>query len=453
MSSVTAPAGGPGELAGRLMARTSWSAEQLARHQRIQLDGLLRHATKVSPFYRRRLGSDPTGAELSELPVLSKEDLTAHHDEIVADRALRHSALVDHLAGPSRGERLAGHLVFSTSGSTGEPAVFVTTPADFAPLVAGLLRSMALLGVRPGMRIAALGSGSGMHISRHMVDGLLAGAPSDAPRTSASMPIEQIVAAFNQYQPEVIPGHPSVLALAAHEQLAGRLRISPRILVYTGEVLTDDMRETILAAWGVEPAALYATTEAGVLASGHPRGAGLHIWEDLTLVEVLDATGLPVAPGVAGRRVLLTNLVNRTQPLIRYEITDLVTLAAGPDPTGTPFRRIAALTGRSDDIVVLPTAAGDTIALDPARLRAPVATVPGIRQYQILAGPRGIRIVVVLTPQAPADTPRRLQAAMCSALVEAGAAPPPITVTTVESIAAEPGHAAKFATVKAQPSI
>jgi phenylacetate-coenzyme A ligase PaaK-like adenylate-forming protein len=51
---------------------------------------------------------------------------------------------------------------------------------------------------------------------------------------------------------------------------------------------------------------------------------------------------------------LVTNLVNRTQPLIRYELSDLVTLAEGPKPTGWPFRRIAAVEGRSDDILHLP---------------------------------------------------------------------------------------------------
>jgi phenylacetate-CoA ligase len=193
---------------------------------------------------------------------------------------------------------------------------------------------------------------------------------------------------------------------------------------------------------------MYSTTEAGMLASGCPAREGMHLWEDLALVEVVDEHNRPVPAGVPGHRVLLTNLVNRTQPLIRYEITDLVTLAAGPDPAGTPFRRIADISGRSDDIVHLPAQAGGTIAVLPNRLRTPVATVPGLRQYQIIAAPDHLRISVVLRDGAPPDIPRRVHAALHCALLDAGVAVPPITVTPVDGIPREPAPSSKFKTVK-----
>jgi phenylacetate-coenzyme A ligase PaaK-like adenylate-forming protein len=146
--------------------------------------------------------------------------------------------------------------------------------------------------------------------------------------------------------------------------------------------------------------------------------------------------------------VLLTNLVNRTQPLIRYEITDLVTLADDPNPTGMPFRRITAIEGRSDDTVHLPARDGGTIAVPPHRLRTPVATTPGLRQFQIAVSPAAVRVTVALGAEAPPDTPHRIQAAMHCALLDAGVAPPPTTVTVVDAIPREPGHAAKFKTVK-----
>jgi phenylacetate-coenzyme A ligase PaaK-like adenylate-forming protein len=246
----------------------------------------------------------------------------------------------------------------------------------------------------------------------------------------------------------VIPGYPSLIALVAHEQLAGRLHIAPRIVAYAGEVLTTDMRAQIRAAWGVEPFGMYSSTEAGMIASGGP--AGMHVWEDLALVEVVDAHNRPVPPGVPGHRVLLTNLVNRTQPLIRYEISDLVTLAAGPDPAGTPFRRITRIEGRSDDIAHLPTGTGRTIAVPPHLLRAPVATTPGLRQFQIVVSPTVLRVTVALNAEAAPDTPERIKAAMHCALLDAGAAPPPIAVGVVESIPRESSHAAKFKTVKVE---
>jgi phenylacetate-coenzyme A ligase PaaK-like adenylate-forming protein len=452
MTTSTTSAIQPRELVPELMARTRWSTDQLAAHQRRRLDALLRHAVTASPFHRRRLGADPTGAELAELPTMSKATLMACFDEIITDRRLSRAAAQTHLEGPSGEEPLHGHLVFSTSGSTGEPGIFVTKPEEFVPWVAALMRTMTLFGVTPGMRIGGLGAASGRHISRHLVAGLVAGRPTTAPPTSVATPLSEIVTAFNAYQPEVIPGYPSLQALLAQEQLAGRLHITPRVIPYAGEVLTPDMHAQIRAAWGVEPYSMYSTTEAGMIASDCPARVGMHLWEDLALIEVVDEYNRPVPPGVPGHHVLLTNLVNRTQPLIRYEITDLITLAEGPNPTGMPFRRITSIHGRSDDIAELPARAGGTIAVPPHQLRAPVSAIPGLRQYQIVVSDTGLRVTVVRGADAPHDTPQRIEAALHCALLDAGVASPPITVNCVESIPREPGHANKYQTMKVERS-
>jgi phenylacetate-coenzyme A ligase PaaK-like adenylate-forming protein len=75
----------------------------------------------------------------------------------------------------------------------------------------------------------------------------------------------------------------------------------------------------------------------------------MDILEDLVVVEVVDEHDRPVPPGVPGHKVLLTNLVNHVQPLLRYELTDPVTLAGGPNPLGLPYARVAVVDGRSDD--------------------------------------------------------------------------------------------------------
>ena len=437
----------PREHAAVLLARTHWSPDQLAAHQRRLLDDLLRHAVATSPYYRRTLGPDPVGASLTELPPLSKQTLMAHFDDIVTDPALGLAAVQSHLAGPSAGEALHEHLVFSTSGSTGEPAVFVSSRAGFAQWVGALLRTLILIGVGPHLRIAGLGSSSGMHISRHLVAGLLGDRPSTAPPTSAALPLPQIVAAYNACRPEVLVGYPSMHALLAHEQLAGRLEITPSIIAYAGEVLTPDMRARIQEAWGVDPVGMYSTTEAAMIASGCPAGVGMHLWEDLSLVEVVDEHDRPVPSGVPGHHVLLTNLGNTVQPLIRYAISDLVTLADGPNPTGMPFRRLTDVAGRNDDIVYLPGRRDGTVAIPPTRLRAPLATIPALRQYQIRCGSRGVHVQVALREHTAEDIPAAVRTCLHEALAAAGAIPPPITVTVVPEIPREPGPGAKLKTV------
>jgi len=185
-----------------------------------------------------------------------------------------------------------------------------------------------------------------------------------------------------------------------------------------------------------------------VLASTSPRQIGLHLWEDQTLVEVVDAADRPVPPGVPGHKVLVTNLVNRVQPLIRYEISDSVTVGGGVDPAGWPFRRIAAVEGRSDDIVDLAAAGGGTMAVHPLHLRAPFAAFPEVVQYQVVHDERGLSVSVVLRPGTPSDIAQRVRGALAHQLSDNGAVPPPIIVTPVPRIDRESGHSAKFTAVK-----
>ena len=437
--------------AEELLTHTRWSAERLAAHQRARLDDLLRHAVAASPFYRRTIGPHAVGAPLAELPTLDKQTFVERFDEIVTDPRLRLPAVQAHLAGPDAAEPLLDHHVFSTSGSTGEPALFVSSRAEFACWVGLLMRTLALLGVVPHLRLLGLGSPSPLHISRHLVAGLLAGRPSAAPRTSAETPLPEIVAACNAFQPQALVGYPSVHALLAQEQLAGRLRIAPSVVAYAGEVLTPDMRDGSARPWGVEPASMYSTTEAAMIASGCRAGVGMHVWEDAALVEVVDEHHRPVPPGVPGHHLLLTNLVNHAQPLIRYEISDIATLADGPNPTGMPFRRLAAVDGRSDDVVHLPAASA---APSPCRRtscgrRSPPSPACGSTRSATTA--RGSRWRSCCARAPRPRRPPAVRTALPHALVAIGAALPPIRVDVVAEIPREAGPGAKLKTVVVRP--
>jgi phenylacetate-coenzyme A ligase PaaK-like adenylate-forming protein len=459
----------PRELAGELMARTRWTTEQLAAHQREQLAGLLRHAVANSPYYRRVLGAGAAGGDvpLHELPTLTKSTLMEHFDEIGTVKGLDREAAEAHLAG-ARG--IAGYRVFATAGSTGRRGIFVYSRTEFAVWVAAQLRMLLVMGVTPNMRVAAIGAPSPQHISRQMFAELTAGRsdaasdhvaacsdaapdyaagrPDVAPELSVTTPLPEMVAALNAYRPDAIPTYASIAALLAEEQLAGRLRIGPAMVGTGAEVLTEEMRRRIRAAWGREPHQGYLATEVPLLASTCAEQVGMHLWEDLTLVEVVDADDEAVSPGVPGHKVLITNLVNRSQPLIRYELSDSVTLAAGPNPAGLPFRRLAAVEGRSDDIVTLPAQGGGAVAVHPLRLRAPFAALPDVVQYQVAHDDSGLSVHIVARAEAARDIAERVRAALAGALRAAGALPPPITVTAVPKIDREAGHAAKFKLIR-----
>lgn len=425
----------------------SWPRERLLELQRARLRRLLEHAVAHSPYYRDALGPDAADADLAALPTLPKQVLLDEFDRIVTDRRLRSSDLERFVADADAGaDYLATYRVFSTSGTTGVPGLFVYTHDEFAHWVSVSLAAFARLGVTAETRLLAIGAPDPIHITRQLFAAFHTGREG-VPRLVVTTPLEVIVEALNDYQPEAMLSYPSVLGDLAEQQLEGRLAIAPRVVVSTSEVLTEDAARRMEDAWGIRPMSAYAATEAVPLATGSPEHVGMHVCEHSLVLEVVDAENRPVEPGEPGAKVLLTNLVNQAQPLIRYELTDSVVLADGPDPSGRPFLRIVRVDGRGDDTLQLPAAAGGKVAVNPFRLRAPFVRLHDVRQYQIVHRPGTLLARIVPREGSPPDLPDRVRSAVAAALAQAGAAIP-VDVEVVGGIAREPGPAAKVKLVR-----
>jgi phenylacetate-CoA ligase len=433
-------------LAAELLGHDAWSRERLLAHQRARLRDLLRHAAAASPYYREAIGSaaeDPE-PDLAALPVLTKETLVERFDDIVTDPRLRRADIDAHLAGPAAAAPYLGdYALFSTSGTTGLRAIVAYDRADMALGTAVSLRAMARQGITPATRLVAIGSPDPLHLSRRLFTVFQAGRQG-VPSLSVLTPLADMVRALNAYQPEAIVGYSTVAALLADEQLDGRLEIAPRILAFGSEPVTDDVVRRVVAAWGVRPANVYATTEAPIVASSSPQDPCLDVAEDVVVLEVVDADGRPVPPGTPGERVLVTNLAGRAVPLIRYEIGDVVTPAAGPSPAGRPYRRLSGVGGRTADMLRLPARDGGTVPVHGFRLGRPIAGFPEVRQFQFGSDERGLSLEVVLRPAAPAGVADALRAALVREIESAGAVPPPVRVEAVERIARDAGPGAKL---------
>jgi phenylacetate-coenzyme A ligase PaaK-like adenylate-forming protein len=425
-------------LAGELLAHDAWSRARLLDHQRERLRATLRHAIAASPYYREALGpsANDEDVDLAALPVLTKETLVARFDDIVTDSRIRLADLEAHLAGPdAAAPYLGAYRVFSTSGTTGLRGLMAFDRDDMAMGTAVSLRAVARQCIGPDTRLVAIGSPDPLHLSRQLFAVFQAGRPG-VPRLSVTTPLDEMVAALNAYRPEAIVGYPTVAALLADEQLEGRLDIAPRILAFGSEPITADIVRRVEAAWGVRPANVYATTEVPIVASSSPQDPCLDIAEDLAVVEV------------EADRILVTSLASRTLPLIRYEIGDVVTAADGPSPAGRPYRRLAAVQGRSGDVLRLTGRDGARVAVHPFRLGRPLAAFPDVRQFQVLVAGERVTMRVVLRPSAPRDVPDRLRAAIARELQDAGAAAPDVAVEPVDEIVRDAGPGAKLKLVR-----
>jgi len=186
----------------------------------------------------------------------------------------------------------------------------------------------------------------------------------------------------------------------------------------------------------VRPFDLYGTTE-GLWGAECEHHTGIHLFEDMTIVENVDDDRRPVPDGQPGARLLITSLVNRTQPLIRLELADAVTLDPGPCPCGRTLRRIRSIAGRSDDMLELPGPGAATIFLHPLQF-AVVARDRDVVEFQVVQeGPR-LRVLVVARGEAPTLEPR-LREALQQRLSALGVAEPAIEVERRTALSRQPG--------------
>jgi phenylacetate-coenzyme A ligase PaaK-like adenylate-forming protein len=184
-------------------------------------------------------------------------------------------------------------------------------------------------------------------------------------RYDANMPLPKLVSALNEQRPDILIGYASVLKMLAVEQLEGRLRIHPRSIDASSEVFATEARALVARAFGVQPFEVYAATETGGIAAECERHEGLHLFEDLLIVEPVDDAYRPVPIGEVAARTLVTVLHSRTLPLIRYELTDRIRLTTRRCSCALPFALIESVEGRSDDAISLPGADVHRVTVHP----------------------------------------------------------------------------------------
>jgi phenylacetate-CoA ligase len=155
---------------------------------------------------------------------------------------------------------------------------------------------------------------------------------------------------LNAYQPTVLTGYANVLESLAQEVDTGRLQLEElKQVVNNSETLTDAARKRMQAAFGVHVMDNYATGECPFLSNGCRVESGAHVNADWAVLEVVDENYRPVPPGTPGKKVLITNLANTVQPIIRYEVGDVVTMADAPCGCGSVLPRIQTIDGRTSD--------------------------------------------------------------------------------------------------------
>jgi phenylacetate-coenzyme A ligase PaaK-like adenylate-forming protein len=225
------------------------------------------------------------------------------------------------------------------------------------------------------------------------------------------LPMHELVAALNRHAPTLLATYPSAALLLAEEAMAGRLRIPVREIWTGGESLTPAARTVIASAFGCSVSLSYGASEFLALASECELGR-MHLNSDWALLEPVDERHRPVPAGEVGHTTLLTNLANRVQPLIRYDIGDRVSVSDEPCACGSGLP-VIEVEGRVDDLLMLDDANGHSVSLLPLALTTVLEDDAGVFDFQLQQrGQRALWLCVAAEGSAGEDALHRAQTAL-----------------------------------------
>ena len=361
-----------------------------------RLQELVAYAREHSPYYKKLYQDIPADFRLQDLSPVNKRELMDHWDEWVTDQELKLADAEAFMTDRNNiGSRLNGkYMVFTTSGSTGNPlvAVYDKTAENIMGAI-GACRSYARSEdlkafVLKGGKSIGVFADEGFYLGNSSIRSRLKTMPWKRKQlavSSALWPIDKIVAQLNEFQPAMLGGYPSHLELLIEEAQAGRLRIHPVIIMTGGEYLSDTLRQRLADTFHCYVQTSYSCTEGGTVAC-ECQQHHFHVNDDWLIVEPVDAAGNPVPDGVQSDRILLTNLYNYTQPYIRYEVTDRVIMHHEKCPCGNPSPWLE-LEGRTDDVTEFQEG-DETIRIAPLSFYALLKEIHGIRRFQLIVYPK-----------------------------------------------------------------
>lgn len=359
-----------------------------------KLRELIDHSWHHVPFYKRvfdRAGFKPdhfkTLADLARIPLLSREDLRDHFEELRAGNASRFE--------PEQ---------CSSGGATGHPVKFLLDRRAIALEKACVSRHWLRGGYKDAeatanLRGLRLAFKPGEYSVLDKGENCLYFSSYDlTPRTVAAY-----AKAFSGFRPALLNAYASSAALFANLIEHNELKIhSPRVIVCASETLYPHQRESIESVFKSRVWDWYGLTELVGNASECELHNGYHISMEQGYVEILDERGSGVAPGEVGE-IVATGLHNFSMPLIRYRTGDLGELTDELCPCGRTSRMIKSIQGRVFEFIETPGGA----RLTASALNVHDNTWDNVIQFQYVQKKRDSVVLRVIKADAYTEADER----------------------------------------------
>jgi len=357
--------------------RSAMNAEQIRKYQLRKARKMVRYAVAHSPFFKRYYqGHDIY--DVWNLPTTNKKMLMDNLTDwntvgLTKEEILDFCLTVERTRDFSR--RLRGLAVGMSSGTSGNKGVEIATRREENLLRAYILAKFPRPAGKINMAFILRVSSPAFNIDTfgHRLTYI-----------SQLSPMDEMRKKLETLQPNVVAAPPSMLKILAGEHACGRLSIRPEMLISYAEVLSPDVKEYLANSFNCRVYEIYKATEAGIAMSC--KHGSLHIAEDLVVVELFDRDGGAVPAGEPCHKMLVTNLVKRALPIIRYELNDVITIRREPCECGSSFRVIESIQGRADDVFWAPKLDGSGYQfIFPDYIRRGIITCSDdIREYQAI---------------------------------------------------------------------
>lgn len=367
----------------RLKKNMKLSAEKLRSLQNGKLRKLLRFAWEHSSYYRavfERAGITEEQLDtlpLSCFPTIDKQALLEHFDELVTVPDLKQENLREFDAGEAADRKpyQGKYHVVHSSGSTGKPGYFVYDEDAWSQMLLGIIRAalwgmsmpqiLGLLMKRP--RIVYIAATDGRYEGAMAVGDGIDGVGAKQMYLDIKTPVAEWIRQIREFQPNIVIGYPSAIKILAQLMENGEVGLDAERVISCGEPLGTNLRTYLEKIFRTQVVNFYGSSESLALGVETNPKDGMLLFDDMNVIEVENGV------------MYLTCLYNYAQPLIRYRLSDRLTLKA-PEGGELPFTRAVGLLGRNEDVLWFEDGRGNREFLHPLAIEG--FCIEGLKDYQ-----------------------------------------------------------------------
>ena len=360
------------------------TAEKLRALQEKKLRKLLHHAWEYSAYYRRSFKEAGISEEeldtlpLSCFPSIDKEILLTHFDELITISGVSQKELreFDEKTKADRRPYQGKYHIVHSSGSTGTPGYFLYDEAAWSSMLLGIIRGalwdmtmpqiLKLLAGKP--RIVYIAATDGRYGGAMAVGDGIDGVGAEQMYLDIKTPLEDWVKRLKRFQPNIIIGYPSAIKIMAELAEQGEVEVRIEKVISCGEPLGVGLRTYLEEIFGARVVNIYGASESLALGVEMDPAEGMLLFDDLNMIEIENGV------------MYLTCLYNFGQPLIRYRLSDRLTLKKAGTGDRYPFTRAVGLLGRNEDILWFEDGQGKREFLHPLAIEG--FCIEGLKDYQ-----------------------------------------------------------------------